>query len=77
MTFAIITGLIVFVVVALFLVIARHVLRLAVKLAIVGMLVLLLVAGATYAWWRGWFPPSQADRPASSNRARPTPRRAP
>ena len=45
---AITTGLIVFVVVVLFLFVARRALRLALKLTIVGVLVLLLVAGAAY-----------------------------
>lgn len=65
MTFAVITGLIAFAIVALFLVIARRMLRLAMKLAIVGVLVLLLVAGATYGWWRGWFSSSTVERPAN------------
>ena len=55
MTIAITTGLIAFVLVALFLLVARRALRLAVKLAFVGVLVMLLVAGALVGWWRGWF----------------------
>ena len=67
---AITTGLIVFVAVVLFLFVARRDLRLALKLAIVGVLVLLLVAGATYGWWRGWFGSSQANHPASQTNQR-------
>lgn len=78
---AITTGLIVFVVVVLFLVVTRHALRFTVKLAMVGVIVLTLVSGAAYGWWRGWLSPaSQANHPppqtkqrANSNR-RPTPR---
>ena len=76
---AITTGLIVFVVVVLFLFVARRALRLAVKLAIVGVLVLLLFAGAAYGWWQGWFgsspqaPASQTNQRTNSNR-RATPR---
>jgi multisubunit Na+/H+ antiporter MnhC subunit len=73
---AISTGLIVFVVVALFLFVARRVLRLAVKLAIVGVLVLLLVAGAGYGWWHGWFG-SQANHPAPQTNQRANSNRRP
>jgi len=61
MTIAITTGLIAFVAVALFLFVARRALRLAVKLAFVGLLVVLLIAGASVGWWRGWF--GSASRP--------------
>lgn len=55
MKIAITTGLIAFVVVALFLIIARRALRIALKLALAGVLVVLLIAGASVGWWRGWF----------------------
>jgi len=55
MTIAITTGLIAFVAVALFLIVARRVFRLALKLAFVGVLVVLLIVGASVGWWRGWF----------------------
>jgi hypothetical protein len=55
MVTAITTGVIVFVVVVLILFIAPRALRLAVKLALVGVVVLMLFAGAAYGWWRGWF----------------------
>ncbi|HEX9544993.1 MAG TPA: hypothetical protein VF955_07390 [Pyrinomonadaceae bacterium] len=55
MTIAITTGLIAFVAVALLLLVARRVFRLALKLAFVGVLVVLLVVGASVGWWRGWF----------------------
>jgi heme A synthase len=75
------TGLIVFVVLVLFLFVARRALRIAVKLAIVGVLVLMLVAGAAYGWWQGWFgaspqanhPAAQTNQRANANR-RPSPR---
>jgi heme A synthase len=41
--------------VAVFFFIARRVLRVALKLAMVGVLLLLLLAGALFGWWRGWF----------------------
>jgi multisubunit Na+/H+ antiporter MnhC subunit len=75
------TGLIVFVVVALFLFVARRVFRLALKLALVGVLVILLVCAAAFGWWRGWFgssSPTQRTAPQSNQRSnanrRPSPR---
>jgi ABC-type uncharacterized transport system permease subunit len=57
---------IIFLVVLGFLFVGRRVLRLAVKLAIAGVLILLLIAGVTVGWWRGWFgPSSSAARPTS------------
>jgi 4-amino-4-deoxy-L-arabinose transferase-like glycosyltransferase len=73
---AITTGLIVFIVVVLFLFVARRALRVVVKLAIVCGLVLILVAGAAYGWWQGWFGSSpQANHPASQTNQRNTNRR--
>jgi heme A synthase len=70
MTFAITTGLIAFIVVVLFLFLARRVFRLALKLAIVGVLVLFIIMTAMIGWWRGWFGSS----PGSTARPqRPTP----
>ena len=75
---AITTGLIVFVVVVLFLFVARRALRVVVKLAIVGVLLLMLVAGAVYGWWQGWFGSSpQANHPASQTNQRPNSNRRP
>jgi len=76
MTIAITTGLIAFVAVALFLLVARRVFRLALKLAFVGVLLVLLIAGASVGWWRGWFGSSsrpqkaapQTNQRANSNR---------
>ena len=75
---AITTGLIVFVVVVLFLFVARRALRTAVKLAIAGILVLLLVGSAAYGWWQGWFGTSpQANQPASQTNQRANSNRHP
>jgi multisubunit Na+/H+ antiporter MnhC subunit len=68
MTFAITTGLVVFVVFVAFLFIARRVFRLALKLALVGSLVALLFVVAGVGWWRGWF--------ESASRSDPKPQRA-
>ena len=72
------TGLIVFIVVAAFLFFTRKVLRLAIKLALVCVLVLLLLGGATFGWWRGWFDSSSwgekkpnANQKVNSNRRAP------
>jgi multisubunit Na+/H+ antiporter MnhC subunit len=79
MTIAITTGVIAFVAVALFLLVARRVFRLAFKLAFVGVLVVLLIVGASVGWWRGWFgsssrpdrKPAQINQKANSNRRAP------
>jgi multisubunit Na+/H+ antiporter MnhC subunit len=76
MTFTITTGLIVFVVVAVFLFLARRVFRLALKLALVGAVAVFLVLIASVGWWRGWFgssspkpsPTPQSNQRPNSNR---------
>jgi len=69
---AISTGLVVFVVVAVFLFLARRVFRLALKLALVGVLVILLVCAAAFGWWRGWFGSSSGtQRPVPQSNQRP------
>jgi len=78
---AISTGLIVFIAVTIFLFVARRVFRLALKLALVGVLVIVLVCAAAFGWWRGWFGSSsptqrtvpQLNQRSNSNR-RPSPR---
>jgi hypothetical protein len=66
---------IVFLVVLGVLFVGRRVLRLAVKLAIAGVLILLLLAGVTVGWWRGWFgASSSAARPTSQREQGPTQR---
>ena len=78
MTIAITTGLIAFVLVALFLLVARRALRLAVKLAFVGVLVMLLVAGASVGWWRGWFgSSSRPEKKPTPTNQRPNSNRKP
>ncbi|HXD33453.1 MAG TPA: hypothetical protein VN643_20185 [Pyrinomonadaceae bacterium] len=39
----------------LFIFIAKRVLRLAIKLVLVGVVLVALLAGAGYGWWNGWF----------------------
>ena len=53
--------------VAIFLFIAKRVLRLAIKLVLVGIVILALLAGAGYGWWNGWF----------DTRSKPAPRTGP
>ena len=64
---------------AIFLFIARRVLRLALKLAFAMTLIFVLVVGASVGWWGGWFGtgtrshvPAGATnkRPATANRSR-------
>jgi hypothetical protein len=40
---------------AIFLFIARRILRLALRLAFVMAIIFMLIAGAGVGWWRGWF----------------------
>ncbi|HEV7395643.1 MAG TPA: hypothetical protein VGN86_03955 [Pyrinomonadaceae bacterium] len=42
--------------------ILRRVLRIAIKLALAGVVILALLAGAGYGWWNGWFD-SQSKNP--------------
>src|SRR5437868_6478474 len=59
------TGLILVVAIfAIVLFVARRLLRLAIKLAFVGAVILALTGGGLFGWWRGWFEssPSRAQR---------------
>jgi hypothetical protein len=69
---AVITGLIVFVFVALFLFVSRRIVSFALKLAVVGLLVILLASAGAYSWWRGWFgSAAKTPRPAVQSNQRP------
>ena len=70
-------GFIVFITVAIFLFIARRVLRIALKLAIVFALFISLLVVAGVGWWRGWLtspyfrhPVTQSNQRANVNRRR-------
>lgn len=53
----------------LFLLVARKMFRLAMKLFVVGIIVLALLAAAGMGWWQGWFDPSpETERPAPARR---------
>ena len=54
----------------IFLVIARRVFRLAIKLVFVGAIIIALLVGAAFGWWQGWFDGSST----SGTRSRPTQR---
>jgi hypothetical protein len=72
MTTAIVTGLIVFLFVALFLFIGKRVLRLAVQLLLAGVVIFVLLAITAVCWWRGWFSSAviwKTQRPATSGRS--------
>lgn len=72
------TGLIL--VVAIFVIVlfvARRLLRLAIKLAFIGAIIIALTGGGLFGWWRGWFetspsraqhPTTQANQPRNTNR---------
>ncbi|MCU1267131.1 MAG: hypothetical protein JWM21_3449 [Acidobacteria bacterium] len=41
--------------IVIFIFIAKRVLRLAIKMTLVGIVILALLVGAGYGWWNGWF----------------------
>ncbi len=43
--------------------IARKVLRLAIKLMLVGLVVIALLVGAGLGWWNGWFGSASPTKP--------------
>jgi len=64
---------------AVFLFLARRILRIAIKLAFAMAIIFVLVVGAGVGWWRGWFdsgtraratPPTTNTRSAPNNRRR-------
>jgi hypothetical protein len=59
---------------AIFLFIARRILRLAVKLALAMAVVSALVITAGFGWWRGWFETTKKNRvPATTTNKRAAP----
>jgi heme A synthase len=74
---AVSTGLIVFVIVALFLLMARRVVSIALKLALVVLMVVLLFGTAAFGWWRGWFSAPKTQRPTTQSNQRPNSNRRP
>lgn len=57
-----------------FLFIAKRVVGMAVRLALVAVFILLLVAGGAWLWWNGWLGSPNASPPP---RPMATPRRSP
>jgi uncharacterized SAM-binding protein YcdF (DUF218 family) len=52
---------------------ARRILRLAIKLAVVGAIVFALFAGGLFGWWRGWFEAGRKNQPAATTNKRANP----
>jgi hypothetical protein len=54
---------------SVFLFLARRILRIALKIAFAMAIIFMLVVGAGFGWWRGWFTSSQSSpathRPAT------------
>jgi hypothetical protein len=76
------TLLLIVVIFVVVLFVARRLLRLAIKLAFIGAVILALTGGGLFGWWRGWFessssraqrPTTQTNQQRNANR-RPTPR---
>lgn len=67
-------AIIVVIALAVFLFIAKRVLRMAVRLMLVGVFLLALSAAGAWGWWNGWFSSPSAPPPA---RPAATPRRTP
>jgi len=61
------TILLIVVIFVVVLFVARRLLRLAIKLAFIGAIVIALAGGGLFGWWRGWFEsaPSRAQRPTT------------
>jgi multisubunit Na+/H+ antiporter MnhC subunit len=61
-----------------FLFIAKRLLRLAIKMTLVGLVIVALLVGAGLGWWNGWFGSTAPSKPPPQRRAspaRPTPAR--
>jgi len=61
------TGLVLMAVIfAVVLFVSRRLLRLAIKLAFIGAVIIALAGGGLFGWWRGWFDSlsSRTQRPA-------------
>ena len=57
---------------AVFLFLARRILRIALKMAFAMAIIFMLVVGAGFGWWRGWFETGTKSRtPAATNRRAP------
>lgn len=74
---AITTGVVLLVVGVAFVFIARMILRLALKAALVFAILVVLLGGATAAWWQGWFSSSTSERPAAQTNQRTNTNRRP
>jgi hypothetical protein len=70
-----VSSLVVVLALVVFLFFARRILRLAVRLVLVGVVLLALLAAVAFGWWEGWFGSSQSDRPAASQPRHPETRR--
>jgi hypothetical protein len=75
------TLLVVVVIFVVVLFVARTLLRLAIKLAFIGAVIVALTGGGLFGWWRGWLGPSyhsprSVSQPSQqkSPARRPTPR---
>jgi hypothetical protein len=57
--------------IVVFVFVAKRLLRLAFKLVLVGIVLLVLLGGAGYGWWNGWFESKPQRRAAPVRTASP------
>jgi hypothetical protein len=63
LTYAVI-AIVAVIVLVVFLFIAKRVLRLAVRLVLVGLFIFALLAAGAWCWWHGWFGSQKTPEPA-------------
>ena len=59
----------------IFLFIAKRVLRLAIKMTLVGLVIVALLVGAGLGWWNGWFGSAETKPQNRSAPTKPAPSR--
>jgi hypothetical protein len=60
-----------FLALVVFLFIAKRLLRLAIKMTLVGLVIVALLVGAGLGWWNGWFTSASQTKPQPPHRASP------
>jgi len=74
MDFTITSAIIAVVAVLVFFFVAKRVLRLAIRLLLVGVVMVALLAAAVWGWWSGWIGSTHGNTPKPAATRRSTPR---